>query len=323
MTAICVTLAETTPAAAIDRMVDLHELADLFEIRADAMVEHDLLTLLRARQRPLVFTCRAREQGGLREIEPARRRQLLMQAARRGFDYVDVEADSGFTEVMVEMAGRGLIVSHHDFEGTPADLGALYERLAGLGADVVKIAVTPRSIADVGRLLACARAAAERGGAPLLAIALGPMGLRPGSWPGARARPSPMRPPRPGRRPRRGSSARRSSTGSTAYGRWGHTSAYGVLGADVTPSLSPTSTTRPSRPAAWTRSTYRCSRGPAPFVAALPALHLSGFSVTRPFKVEILPHLEEVDEAAALCGSVNTVTVREGTSTARPPTGWA
>jgi shikimate dehydrogenase len=49
-----------------------------------------------------------------------------------------------------------------------------------------------------------------------------------------------------------------------------------------------------------------------PFVEAVPHLGLSGFSVTTPYKVEILPFLQEVDEASALCGSVNTVVVHDG-----------
>ena len=39
----------------------------------------------------------------------------------------------------------------------------------------------------------------------------------------------------------------------------------------------------------------------------MPALDLSGFSVTRPYKVDIVPHVQEVEESAAVCGSVNTV----------------
>ena len=52
--------------------------------------------------------------------------------------------------------------------------------------------------------------------------------------------------------------------------------------------------------------------GPRPFIEALPALGLSGFSVTQPYKVEILPYLQEVEEPAALAGSVNTVVVHDG-----------
>jgi shikimate dehydrogenase len=49
-----------------------------------------------------------------------------------------------------------------------------------------------------------------------------------------------------------------------------------------------------------------------PFLHALPALRLSGFSVTRPFKVDIVARLDSVDWTATLAGSVNTVSVREG-----------
>jgi shikimate dehydrogenase len=45
------------------------------------------------------------------------------------------------------------------------------------------------------------------------------------------------------------------------------------------------------------------------FIAALPGLCLSGFGVTQPYKVAILPHLAAMDEAARECGAVNTVVV--------------
>lgn len=314
MTRVCVTLGESTPAAVIDRMVDLHELADLFEIRADALQDPDLLTLLRARRRPLVFTCRPKEQGGQLEVEPARRRQLLMEAARRGFDYVDVEGDSGFTDVMVEKAGRGLIVSHHDFEGTPEDLAGLYQRLAGLGADLVKIAVTPRSIADVGRLLACARAVNAAGGPPLLPVAMGPLGLPTRLLAGRLGAPFTYSAPEAGAEAAPGQvDAARLHQLYRVRQVGPATRAYGLLGTDVQRSLSPA-----AHNAAFVARGLDAIYLPlqaealAPFLAALPALELSGFAVTRPFKSAIVERLDELDEAAALAGSVNTVVVREG-----------
>ena len=49
-----------------------------------------------------------------------------------------------------------------------------------------------------------------------------------------------------------------------------------------------------------------------PFVDALPALGLSGWSVTRPYKVGILDHLDSVTPHAAEAGSANTVVVQDG-----------
>jgi shikimate dehydrogenase len=88
------------------------------------------------------------------------------------------------------------------------------------------------------------------------------------------------------------------------------TRAYAVVGSDVSRSLSPVLHNR-----AFAARGVDAVYVPLPaetldaFLAALPALELSGFSVTRPYKTEILGHLHEVEERAAVCGSVNTVTV--------------
>src|SRR5262245_11763334 len=177
MTQICVSLTEETSARTVDRMVELAAVADLFEVRGDLVLDLDLLTLLRAKTRPLVFTCRPVREGGRFEGEESRRRSLLLEAVKRGFDWVDVELRSGFLDVMLEKSGRGLIVSWHDLASVPDDLPGLYARMCEGGADLVKIAVTPRSIADVGRLVAFAEETSRRGGVPLVAIAMGPLGI--------------------------------------------------------------------------------------------------------------------------------------------------
>jgi shikimate dehydrogenase len=49
-----------------------------------------------------------------------------------------------------------------------------------------------------------------------------------------------------------------------------------------------------------------------PFLEALPDPGLSGFSVTRPFKVEVAQRVDQIDDIAALSGSVNTIKVEDG-----------
>ena len=92
------------------------------------------------------------------------------------------------------------------------------------------------------------------------------------------------------------------------------TKVYGILGRDVLRSLSPVLHNRAFE-ARGLDAVYvpLQAEALAPFIEALPALGLSGFSVTQPYKVEILPYLQEVEEPAALCGSVNTVVVHDGT----------
>ncbi len=315
-TQICVSLTEDNTTALIDRMVDLAEVADLFEVRGDLGPDLDLLTLVRARARPLLYACHPVSEGGRWDDADTKGRRLLLQeAVKRGFDYVDVEYRSGLLNVAAEKAGRGLIVSHHDLEGVPDDLDGLYAGMAEMGADVVKIAVTPRSVADVGRLVVFAQDRARGSGPPLVPIALGPLGLVTrilgGRWgaPFTYACAGPGQEAGPGQLP---------ATVLADLYRVRHitstTRVYAVVGTDVARSLSPVLHNR-AFAARDVDAVYVPLQAEAlePLLAALPAFGLSGFSVTRPFKTAILRHLQAVDEMASLSGSVNTVVVQDGT----------
>ncbi|HEY7516473.1 MAG TPA: shikimate dehydrogenase [Vicinamibacteria bacterium] len=315
-TQICVSLTETDTTSLIDRMVDLTDVADLFEVRGDLARDLDLLTLIRARTRPMLYACHPVSEGGRWDDADTKGRRLLLQeAVKRGFDYVDVEYRSGLLNVAADKAGRGLIVSHHDLAGTPEDLDSLYAGMAEMGADVVKIAVTPRSIADVGRLVAFAQDRARASGPPLLPIALGPMGfltrILGGRWgaPFTYASAGPGREAGPGQIPAAQLADLyrvRSITPATRV--------YGVVGSDVARSLSPALHNR-AFAARDLDAVYvpLQAEALAPFLEILPTLGLSGFSVTRPFKTDMVGHLQAVDEMAGLSGSVNTVVVQGGT----------
>jgi len=68
-------------------------------VRADFVRDLRSLRLLRARSRPILLTCRSDAEGG-RSTDAASRRRLLAEAVTLGFDLVDVEARSGFEEVI-------------------------------------------------------------------------------------------------------------------------------------------------------------------------------------------------------------------------------
>jgi 3-dehydroquinate dehydratase/shikimate dehydrogenase len=313
MTQICVSLIEEQTTRVIDRMVDLDGAADLFEIRGDYLEDLDLLTLLRAKTKPIVFTCRSVSEGGRFPDDDPRRRLILMEAVKRGFDYVDVEYNSQYHDVMVEKAGEGLIVSHHDLAGTPDDLAGLYERMCVVGADIVKIVTTPQTFADVARLLTFADRVATMTGPPVIALAMGPLGpltrILAGRYgaPFTFASAAAGAEAAPGQIPAHVLSELyrvREITPATRV--------YGILGQGVGRSLSPIIHNSAFR-ARDIDAVYVPLEAESleAFVGALPALKLSGFSVTRPYKVEILPHLKDVEELAAVCSSVNTVVVRE------------
>jgi len=314
MTRICVSLTEETMAGLMDRMEELVGIADLFEIRADLVLDLDLLTLMRAKTRPLLLTCLPVMEGGRWQDDDPQRRLMLLEGVKRGFDYVDVNFRSKYMDVMMEKSGRGLVVSYHDLEGTPADLDTLYAQMADCGADIVKIAVTPHSVADVGRLLAFSQRVAQRGGPPLVSLAMGPLGIITRVAAGRYGAPFTFASAAEGAEAAPGQLPAaqmadlyrvRSVTPATRV--------YGVLGSDVARSLSPVLHNRAFE-ARQLDAVYVPLQAEAlePFLHALPSLDLAGFSVTRPYKVAILNHLDVVEEASAVCGSVNTVVVKNG-----------
>jgi 3-dehydroquinate dehydratase/shikimate dehydrogenase len=314
MTQICVSLTEETTAGLLERMESLAGIADMFEVRADLVLDLDLLTLLRAKRRPLLFTCRPESEGGRWRGDEDRRRLLLLEAVRRGFDYVDVEYRSGFLDVMVEKSGHGLVVSHHDLSGTPRDLDGLYTAMSDRGADVVKIGVTPKSIADVGRLLDFAARASSSGGPPVLPIALGPLGLVTRILAGRYRSPFTFASAAEGAESAPGQiPAERMADLYRVRDISPSTHVYAVVGSDVSRSLSPVIHNRAFE-ARQLDAVYVPLQAEAlpPFIRALPGLALSGFSVTRPYKTEIVPFLDELSEEASAAGSVNTVVVSQG-----------
>jgi 3-dehydroquinate dehydratase I len=167
--------------------------ADVVEWRADAYdgigIESvvEALRALRAilDREPLLFTLRARVEGGLQEISREDCTSIIESALRSGYvDLLDVELCNGaeFLEPLVATAhahGARVIFSFHDFAATPAagDLAATFEAMVRGGADVAKIACMPRSPEDV-LLLLQATLAARRAfpQTPLCTMSMGALG---------------------------------------------------------------------------------------------------------------------------------------------------
>ena len=323
MTAICVSLTEATTEATLARMAALAPRADLFEIRADFLRDLDLPALLKARPRPLLFTCRPESEGGRwPDSDPEGRRRQLWEAAESGIDLVDVELRSGFDDVIAARAGRGLVVSFHDVVGMPEDLEGLRSKMAALGADVVKIVGTARSVADLGRLMAFARghSSGNGGGANagrwrgLVALAMGPLGVASRILGGRHGAPFTYAAPVEGRAAAPGQLPAQTLADAYRVRSIGAgTRVYGILGGDILRSLSPAIHNRAFGERALDAVYVPLQADSLPaFLEALPGLELAGFSVTRPWKSDILPHLASVEPSAEKAGSVNTVVVRDG-----------
>lgn len=164
---ICIPVSAATTAAAIEGMERAAALADLVELRIDGIPDADLERLLSARPVPVIVTNRSPQEGGLFTGTEEERVGRLCEAAHLGADYLDIESatDPALKARLRErLAGRPgqLIVSWHDFSGTPSRsaLKAKLEACMADGPAIVKIVTRADDAADCLRvleLIPCAR----------------------------------------------------------------------------------------------------------------------------------------------------------------------
>ncbi|MDA1040832.1 MAG: shikimate dehydrogenase [Planctomycetota bacterium] len=107
--------------------------------------------LLKDRPCPVIVTCRRAADGGRWEQSEEARLLVLRTAIVEGADYVDLEDD--IAAAVPRFGATKRIISHHDFHKTPTDLTGLHRRLAGLDADIVKIATMANQSTDTLRML--------------------------------------------------------------------------------------------------------------------------------------------------------------------------
>ena len=205
---ICIPIAAATTAAAVERMERAAPLADLVELRIDRIPDADLERLLGARRCPVIVTNRSRQEGGGFAGTEAERIAVLKEAARLGADYVDIEAATDpalKAELRSALAGRAtkLIVSWHDFSGTPS-AEFLQAKLAECMADapaIVKIVTHAGAAADCLRVLELIPRALQKGQAISRLLHGEAPGRSAGSW--RRSSAPPSRTPRSTRKRRR------------------------------------------------------------------------------------------------------------------------
>lgn len=135
---------------------------------------------------PLIFTVRSAREGGKSiPISDEQVASLCVEACEtRAFGLIDFELSApraGLERVRAAAheTDTGLILSFHDFTGTPGEdlLHAKFAEASELGGDIAKVAVMPHSVEDVLALLRASRRAYERFDMPLITMSMGPLGV--------------------------------------------------------------------------------------------------------------------------------------------------
>jgi 3-dehydroquinate dehydratase-1 len=182
-------LAELTAQAEVAHSLE----PDLVEFRADFLTNLavsslvDAARLLRsiATDEAIIFTLRAKNEGGAQELPQYLRRTLIEAVLRsKTIDIVDLELanDREFLGSLMPIAkecGIPVILALHDFEGTPSNdqLLAKIDAMRLQGADIAKIAVMPRTADDVLRLFHVTAAARKLyPHLPLVTMSMGALG---------------------------------------------------------------------------------------------------------------------------------------------------
>jgi len=168
---------------------------DCFEWRADFYPDlHDVSGVVRMGTalasalpaNPLIFTVRSVGQGGLADISQEDYIRLNRAVIEAGTaDIVDIEACLGDAAVrslagLAKRNGQAVIVSQHDFEGTPsrAQMVDLLVHLQDMGADIPKLAVMAHTAADALELLAATEEMSRlHAHGPVLTMAMGHAGI--------------------------------------------------------------------------------------------------------------------------------------------------
>lgn len=133
--------------------------ADVFEFRLDYLQTFDIdhiKQLMISAQKPVLFTVRKSDQGGVYKGDEVTRLQLIEKLIMLNPDYLDIEHDVPleFCQKLKNLSPKTkLICSYHHFVNTPDDLQKILNTMINPVFDVYKIITTAESILDTLRVI--------------------------------------------------------------------------------------------------------------------------------------------------------------------------
>ena len=295
----------------IRRNRDAAEGADIVEMRLDWVDHPDARAALDGRLRPVILTCRPAWEGGRFTGPEENRRRILEEGIASGAEFVDVEARAGFAQDLIRARrGRGLVLSTHIYGPVPADLERRWATLKSSGAEVVKLAADAQTLSDTLRIMSLAHAGGNDVDPAHVLIAMGEAGIpsrvlatrlrNRWTYAGNGVAPGQLTPLRLIREFRV-----RDLRSDSAI--------FGVVGNPVSHSLSPAMHNAGFARLQWNAVYLPLQASDAnDFVGFAKALSLAGVSITSPFKVALMDHVDELEPLARRVGAINTIVVRDG-----------
>jgi 3-dehydroquinate dehydratase-1/3-dehydroquinate dehydratase/shikimate dehydrogenase len=181
---ICVSIACENETEAVDMARQSEIYADIIEIRLDRLSNPGIEPFVRGLSKPLLFTNRPTWEGGSFKESEGERVALLLKAIQNDCALVDLELKTAHAlraellDVLLKHPQTGLIISWHDFSGTPSseELGDILQQQIESGAHVGKIVTMANDYKEVLRVLNL-QAIATENNFPLIAFCMGNIGM--------------------------------------------------------------------------------------------------------------------------------------------------
>ena len=139
----------------LDAVANPPEGASIVELRLDLFPGIDVRAAIGACPLPVLVTLRSEAEGGRGPTEAVQRREILESARNAGAALIDLEYERDRELIQVlGMAPEQVVLSWHDFSGTPDDLADTAARMLESAARWVKLIPSVASLADLEIVLA-------------------------------------------------------------------------------------------------------------------------------------------------------------------------
>jgi 3-dehydroquinate dehydratase type I len=152
---ICVSILPKTNLEALSLIEKAEKAqADLIEVRLDCLeISRKLSDVSASTKIPLIATNKLQSEKGFFAGTESERQQTLLNAAKNGFEYVDVDLSSPKhkeTISQLKLLGAKPIVSYHKFDGAlnVSAMEKVLDEEISSGASICKIVTTAKQIED-------------------------------------------------------------------------------------------------------------------------------------------------------------------------------
>ena len=149
---ICISIALESRRMALADMVTAGHQCDLLEVRLDRFAKApDVGELLTHKHRPIIFSCRRRQDGGEWDGPEEERLALLRQCIVSKADYVEIELD--VADQIRPFPPTKRVISYTNFQQTPPEIADICAEARTRHADVIKLVTLARTPEEAWPLL--------------------------------------------------------------------------------------------------------------------------------------------------------------------------